>query len=90
MRVVDVGKAASRALAQALPEVFDSFKDAAARVSKKDLEALLTTENLRGLTSVFTDRRLSWPNPSMLASAAGILEKNDIRAGISISAEVIR
>jgi hypothetical protein len=57
-RVTEVGKAASRALAQALPEVFERFEEAAARVSKKDLDALLTTENLRGLTPVFTDLSL--------------------------------
>ncbi|SEU47598.1 BREX system P-loop protein BrxC [Nonomuraea wenchangensis] len=51
----DVGRAAAKVLAQALPEVFDRFEEAAARVSKKDLESLVTTENLRGLTSVFTD-----------------------------------
>ena len=56
--IADVVKAASRALAQALPEVFDRFEEAAARVSKKDLEVLLTTENLRGLTPVFTDLAL--------------------------------
>ncbi|MFW6031155.1 MAG: BREX system P-loop protein BrxC, partial [Myxococcota bacterium] len=56
--VTEVGKAASRALAQALPEVFERFEEAAARVGKKDLEAVLTTENLRGLTPVFTDLSL--------------------------------
>ena len=45
-------------LAQALPEVFDRFEEAAARVGKQDLDALLTTENLRGLTPVFSDLRL--------------------------------
>ena len=57
-KVSEVGKAASRALAQALPEVFERFEEAAARVSKKDLDALLTTESLRGLTPVFTDLSL--------------------------------
>ena len=50
----DIGKAASRLLQQALPEVFDRFEEAAARVTAKDLDALLTTENLIGLPSVFT------------------------------------
>lgn len=54
-KATDVGKAASRVLSQALPEVFERFEEAAARVSKKDLDALLTTESLRGLTPVFTD-----------------------------------
>ena len=40
-------------LAQALPEVFDRFEEAAARLGKKDLESLMTTENLRGLTRSF-------------------------------------
>jgi hypothetical protein len=56
--VTDVVKAASRALAQALPEVFDRFEEAAARVSKRELDVLLTTENLRGLTPVFTELSL--------------------------------
>ena len=56
--ITDVVKAASRALAQALPEVFDRFEEAAARVSRKDLEVLLTTDNLRGLTPVFTNLAL--------------------------------
>ncbi|MBK6899059.1 MAG: BREX system P-loop protein BrxC, partial [bacterium] len=42
-------------LEQALPEVFDRFDEAAAHVGKKDLESLMTTENLRRLGSVFTD-----------------------------------
>ena len=50
----DVGKAACKVLGQALPDVFDRFAEAAARVGKKDLESLVTTENLRGLTPVFT------------------------------------
>ena len=54
----DIGRSAAKVLAQALPEVFDRFEEAAARVGKKDLESLMTTENLRGLTSVFTDLNL--------------------------------
>ena len=50
----DVSRAASRALGTALPEVFHRFHEAAARVSNKDLDALLKTENLRGLPSVFS------------------------------------
>lgn len=49
----DVGKTAARILSQVLPDVFDRFQEAAARVHKKDLEALLTSENLRGLPEVF-------------------------------------
>jgi hypothetical protein len=51
----DVSRSAARVLSQALPEVFDRFEEAAARVAKADLDALLTTENLRGLTPVYTD-----------------------------------
>ena len=54
----DIGRTAAKVLAQALPEVFDRFAEAAARVGKKDLESLMTTENLRGLSSVFTDLSL--------------------------------
>ena len=54
----DIGRTSAKVLAQALPGVFDRFDEAAARVGKKDLESLMTTENLRGLTSVFTDLNL--------------------------------
>ena len=54
----DIGRAAAKVLAQTLPEVFDRFEEAAARVGKKDLESLMTTENLRGLSAVFTDLSL--------------------------------
>jgi len=55
---VDAGRTAGRILSQALPEVFDRFYEAAARVKKSDLEALLTTENLRGLPAVFASLKL--------------------------------
>ncbi len=51
----EVSRTASKVLSQALPEVFDRFEEAAARVNKHDLDSLLTTENLRGLTPVYTD-----------------------------------
>ena len=54
----DIPRATARVLAQALPQVFDRFEDAAARIAKRDLDSLLTTENLRGLTPVFTDLNL--------------------------------
>lgn len=54
----DVGRTAAKVLSQALPDVFDRFGEAAARVSKQDLDALLTTENLRGVTPVFSDLHL--------------------------------
>ena len=50
----DIGKTAEYVLSQALPDVFDRFQEAAARIQKKDLETLMSTENLRGLTPVFS------------------------------------
>lgn len=57
-RADDIGKATQKVLAQALPEVFDRFEEAAARVKKQDLDAVMTTENLRGLTPVFSHLHL--------------------------------
>jgi len=57
-RATDVGKTAAEILGQALPEVFERFKEAAAKVQKKDLDALLTSENLMGLTPVFSNLNL--------------------------------
>lgn len=51
----DLSQAASRVLAQALPEVFHRFSEAGFRVGDKDLESVMTTENLRGLTPVFSE-----------------------------------
>ena len=48
-----VTKAANRVLGQVLPDVYTRFAEGAAKVSAKDLESLLTSENLRGLTPVF-------------------------------------
>ena len=56
--VADVSKACSGILSKVLPEVFDRFQDAAARVSAKDLEALLKTESLHGLPEVFATLKL--------------------------------
>jgi hypothetical protein len=55
-RALDVGKCVSEILGQVLPEVFDRFKEAAARTNeiKKGIEALFTAENLQGLPSVFS------------------------------------
>ena len=54
-RAVDVGKSAADILSDVLPEVFDRFKEAAAKPAdvKKGLDALFTAENLQGLPSVF-------------------------------------
>jgi hypothetical protein len=59
-RAADVGKSASEILGQVLPEVFDRFKEAAARTNdvKKGVEALFTAENLQGLPPVFSSLAL--------------------------------
>ena len=51
----DVGRIAESRMAEALPAVFDRFKDAAAKVQKKDMEAILTSEKLTGLPPIFTN-----------------------------------
>jgi hypothetical protein len=52
---VDIGKSAADILGGVLPEVFNRFKEAAARPAdvKKGVDALFTAENLQGLPSVF-------------------------------------
>jgi hypothetical protein len=54
-RAADVGKSAGEVLGHVLPEVFDRFKEAAAKPSdvKKGVDALFTAEHLQGLPSVF-------------------------------------
>jgi len=54
-RAVDVGKTTAEVLGQVLPEVFDRFKEAAAKATeiKRGVDALFTAENLQGLPSVF-------------------------------------
>jgi hypothetical protein len=54
-RAVDVGKSAAEILGQVLPDVFERFKEAAAKSTdvKKGVEALFSAENLQGLPSVF-------------------------------------
>ena len=54
-RAVDVGKSAAEILGHVLPEVFDRFKEAAAKSTdvKKGVDALFTAENLQGLPAVF-------------------------------------
>jgi hypothetical protein len=54
----DLGRTASAILGEALPEVFDRFGEAAARVQKKDFDALTETESLRGLTPIFQSLKL--------------------------------
>lgn len=50
-----VGKAASDVLREVLPDVFDRFKEAAAKLTevKRAGEALFTADNLQGLTGAF-------------------------------------
>ncbi len=52
---VDVGRTAAEVLGQVLPEVFDRFKEAAAKANdvKKGSDVLFTAENLQGLPAVF-------------------------------------
>jgi hypothetical protein len=55
-RATDVGKTAAEVLGTVLPEVFDRFKEAAAKATdvKKGTDALFTAENLQGLPGVFS------------------------------------
>lgn len=55
----DVGKVASSVLAQVLPDVYHKFSQAAARVTNKDIEAVLASENLLGLPGVFAQLGLA-------------------------------
>lgn len=59
-QATDVGKSASVILGEVLPEVFDRFKEAAARAAeaKKGVDALFSAENLEGLPQVFRDLAL--------------------------------
>ncbi len=54
-RASDVGKTAAEVLGQVLPEVFDRFREGAAKAAdiKKGTDALFVAENLQGLPSVF-------------------------------------
>jgi hypothetical protein len=56
----DLGKSVAEILGKVLPEVFDRFKEAAARPAdlRKGVDALFTAENLQGLPSVFTSLSL--------------------------------
>lgn len=55
-RATDVGKGAAQLLGEVLPEVFDRFKEGAARVAdvRKATDALLISETLQGLPPVFS------------------------------------
>jgi hypothetical protein len=54
----EVGTAAETVIKDALPKVFNRFEEAAAQVTKQDLESVLTAENLRGLTGVYAELKL--------------------------------
>lgn len=53
-RAADISKAASDILGRVLPDVFCRFNEAAAKVAQADIDSLLKSENLHGLTAVFT------------------------------------
>jgi len=54
----ELGPTVNRLLGKALPLVFGKFHLAGERIQKKDLDALTTSENLHGLTPVFSGLRL--------------------------------
>ena len=49
----DVAAVAQSTLALVLPEVFDRYAEGAARVTKADLDSILSASNLHGLTPVY-------------------------------------
>src|SRR5262249_25891187 len=55
-RAVDGGKNAADILRTGLPDVYERFQEAAAKLAevKKGVDALFTADNLQGLPSVFT------------------------------------
>jgi hypothetical protein len=78
----DVGRAAGQVLAASLPDVFDRFEEAAARVTKKDLDVLMTSENLQGLTSVFSDLHLVRSESGQVVLDAGSGPLSEVLARI--------
>lgn len=75
--VTTVSQAASRILAQVLPAVYDRFTEGAVQVTSKDLDALLTNENLRGLTPVFAKLHLvrDEKGQTVFNTEAGVLKE---------------
>jgi hypothetical protein len=53
-----VSKAANSVLSHVLPDVYSRFAEGGARVSTQDLNSLLTSESLRGVSIVFTQLNL--------------------------------
>jgi hypothetical protein len=72
-----VSQAATRVLAQALPSVYDRFAEGAAQVAAKDLEALMTNENLRGLAPIFAQLNLvrDEKGQTVFNTEAGVLKE---------------
>ncbi len=52
--VDSVERAASSILAAVLPDVFNRFSEGAAKVTQSDLDSLMTSENLRGVSKLIT------------------------------------
>ena len=59
-RAVEVSKTAAEILGQVLPDVFDRFQEAAAKVNdvRRGTDAIFTAQNLRGLPQVFSQLNL--------------------------------
>jgi len=54
----EIVRVAEATLTKALPEVFDRFEEAAARIVKSDLDSVLSVASLHGLTPVFAQLHL--------------------------------
>lgn len=57
-RMTDVGKAAGEILGRVLPDVFSRFDEAAAKITQADIDTLLRSDNLHGLSPVYARLRL--------------------------------
>ncbi|MFC4006011.1 BREX system P-loop protein BrxC [Nonomuraea purpurea] len=59
-RAVEVSKTAAEILGQVLPDVFDRFQEAAAKLNdvRRGTDAIFTAQNLRGLPKVFSQLNL--------------------------------
>lgn len=53
-KATDVASVAEATLKIVLPEVFDRYEEGAARVTRQDVDSVLSAGNLRGLTPVFS------------------------------------
>lgn len=73
----EVRSEASKTLSKILPDVYERYKDAATTVKLKDLTALFTQDNLRGLPAVFTDLDLlaDKDGQTILDTEGGILSE---------------